>query len=403
MPGENKETIFFLIFLLFLFGAGILKLFAIRFESGDYYPAYSSLRADPYGTKILFETLSGIKGIRSIRNYSPSEKLSGKDPVTLFYLSGSDFFVLYQDEPGIKQLDRVAENGGRVVVIFRPALLFEKEKEEADSARAKKDPEKKREPSAAEKRWGFAFASRHEDNSGANPALFNPNYREILTPSLPWMTHGYFEKTDPAWQEIYFKRGLPVLMERNWGKGTLVIGTDPYFLSNEAMIADRHPEIVSWLIGTNRKIIFEETHLGVKDDPGVVSLARKYRLTPFLLALLLVSALAVWKNSRNLVPPLPEEEEVSRESASEGKDDLSGLSGLFKRKVPADSIVEACFSEWKKWTLRKEHTPVAWMKEAEALALSKPSGKRKDRNPVNSYNTITALVRERSRHHESNH
>ena len=39
--------------VLLLFVAGLAKLFGLRFEQGDIYPRYSTLRADPYGTKGL--------------------------------------------------------------------------------------------------------------------------------------------------------------------------------------------------------------------------------------------------------------------------------------------------------------------------------------------------------------
>ena len=38
-------------------------LFQLRFEQGDIYPAYSSLRADPLGTKVFYESLETLPGL----------------------------------------------------------------------------------------------------------------------------------------------------------------------------------------------------------------------------------------------------------------------------------------------------------------------------------------------------
>ena len=40
-----------------LFVLGVIYLFLLRFEAGDVYPPYSSLRADPLGTMAWYESL----------------------------------------------------------------------------------------------------------------------------------------------------------------------------------------------------------------------------------------------------------------------------------------------------------------------------------------------------------
>ncbi len=49
--------------------------FGIQFAAGVVYPEYSSLRSDPMGAKLLFDSLTGIAGIRAERNYLPLEYL----------------------------------------------------------------------------------------------------------------------------------------------------------------------------------------------------------------------------------------------------------------------------------------------------------------------------------------
>lgn len=75
--------------LLSVFGAGMVHLFLLRFESGDIYPAYSSLRSDPLGTRALYVSLENIKSIAVHRNYQPLKSLAFEPQTTLFYLGAA--------------------------------------------------------------------------------------------------------------------------------------------------------------------------------------------------------------------------------------------------------------------------------------------------------------------------
>ena len=68
------------------FVLGLGHLFRVRFDVGDVYPEYSSLRADPLGTMALCESLERMPGITVRRDYSGSDQLPrGKD---ITYLQG---------------------------------------------------------------------------------------------------------------------------------------------------------------------------------------------------------------------------------------------------------------------------------------------------------------------------
>ena len=58
MPARAKMTRTLFLLLLALFVTGLYQLMALRFDSGDIYPPYSTLRSDPLGTKILYSTLN---------------------------------------------------------------------------------------------------------------------------------------------------------------------------------------------------------------------------------------------------------------------------------------------------------------------------------------------------------
>src|SRR5438067_4682472 len=77
------------VFAGFIFG--IAKLFKLRFEAGDVYPEYSSLRADPLGAKAYYESLDNLLVAR--RNFKPLSKLGDGRDTTLFYLGSRSTFI----------------------------------------------------------------------------------------------------------------------------------------------------------------------------------------------------------------------------------------------------------------------------------------------------------------------
>ena len=151
-----------------------------------------------------------------------------------------------------------------------------------------------------------------------------------LPASLAWHSTLVFEPQDDAWRTLYARAGKPVLIERSYGKGSIVLSSDSFFLSNEAMKNKRYPQLLSWLCGTHRKIIFDETHLGVSKSPGIATLLRKYGLAPFFISLIVLALLAIWKQSARLVPVYEEEE---RASVDAGKDAFTGFTNLLRRNI----------------------------------------------------------------------
>ena len=67
------------------FGWGLWQLFTIRFETGDVYPPYSSLRADPLGTKALHDSLNSLNALRVGRNFRPLGRFADPRNTTAFW------------------------------------------------------------------------------------------------------------------------------------------------------------------------------------------------------------------------------------------------------------------------------------------------------------------------------
>ena len=67
---KRPFILFLLVLSLIAFGAGLFQIFQLRFEAGDVYPEYSSLRSDPLGTMALCESLEKMPGVSVRRDYS---------------------------------------------------------------------------------------------------------------------------------------------------------------------------------------------------------------------------------------------------------------------------------------------------------------------------------------------
>src|ERR1041384_7220378 len=73
-----------------LFMAGVIYLFLLRFEAGDVYPPYSSLRADPLGTMAWFESLQKLPSLTVRRDMSSNSKLPEDKDTTYLHLAANE-------------------------------------------------------------------------------------------------------------------------------------------------------------------------------------------------------------------------------------------------------------------------------------------------------------------------
>ena len=121
MLKKDKTLLLLLPALWVAFGLGVGRLFQLRFQSGDVYPPYSSLRADPLGTKAFFESLENLRGLTVRRFIQPLEKLPEGRDRTLFVFGADTTEMNRSTEDEYKKLEQFMFDGGRIVVSF-PAV-----------------------------------------------------------------------------------------------------------------------------------------------------------------------------------------------------------------------------------------------------------------------------------------
>ena len=388
-----------------VFVGGLARLFFLRYQLGDIYPPYSSLRADPLGTKALATALDELPNVEVRRNFKELSKLRPPGPVTLVY-AGVDHHAVWTNEE-LATFNSLVLNGSRAVFTFfpveKPRNAFQdklageeqrqKKKEKTDAQKSdeqrKKDakvekkatkeekktskPEKDKsaddgkktqdKKSAADeeeservlrhgfsevaKRWGFDFGYLPEEKGKTydrHAALIEPGGH--LEPDISWHSAIYFRDLKPQWKVLYMCGTMPVVIERKFGNGSIILASDSFFISNEALRGERHPKLIAWLFAGPSPIIFDEEHNDLRENPGIASLARKYHLHGVVAGLVLMAIFFVWKNMVRFVPAYAASRDES--NVVEGKESGEGFVNLLRRSIAPAAIFGVCHAEWRK-------------------------------------------------------
>ena len=393
--------------LLSGFGLGVVSLFQLRFNAGDIYPPYSSLRADPLGAKVLYESLQGVPDLSVRRFFQPSTKLEGGRQRVLLILGADSTSLGVMTEEDFKAVQNFMFSGGRVVLSLLPAASEQSLARQDATPPAKNETSPRADTNAADADFRtVSFLDKHGLRL-KNDALFDPNVAgsraelaesspapEGLPPSISWHSAAYFTDLDVHWRTLYQRRKHAVVIERPFGPGSLVLSADSYFASNEALRRERYPALLTWLIGGCRVILFDETHLGVEEHLGVAALLRRYHLQGVLMGLLLVAGLFVWQNSAPFVPPFQEEPAKGRTALVQGRESTAGFASLLRRSIPPADILSVCFAEWKSACARTPRA-AARLAEVEKIMKAEQALAPGSRQPLATWQTIDRLLRER--------
>jgi hypothetical protein len=207
---------------------------------------------------------------------------------------------------------------------------------------------------------------------------------------LDWHSGTLFTNLDPSWRAIYARGANAVVIERPFGSGSVVMATDSYLVSNEAMQRDRHANLLVWLVGSNHRVVFDEAHFGILDEVGVASLIRKYHLAGLAAALLLLAGLFIWKNTVSFVSPPAEETKVAPVA---GKDAAAGFVNLLRRNIPARDLLDTCFAEWTRSLRQRRDYTIAGVDQAQAVMEAEHARPQRQRNPIRAYQDICRALK----------
>jgi hypothetical protein len=412
LRANRPAPVLLLAVLATLIALGFLRLFQLRFDAGDVYPPYSSLRADPLGSKALHDAYDGLPGWTVERNLTP---LNLRDlPLTSAWFRVGETWLTWGEDRDL--LLDFARRGGRLVVVLEPTHRTGEVSRAGTSnrldrafwTRVRRGGTNDLERFSPEDAYCLSFSNRlgftidFARLPGQSARLAFEEEEEIEDPDLPprqarevtWRSTAFFRDLSPEWKVWLARGGRAVLMERLYGRGSVVMASDAFFLSNEALFAERHDDLLAALPGGRRQIVFDETARWVVSSPGMMELARMYRLDGVLLALLVLAGLFIWRNSTSLVPPAAGTAAASGAAVVvEGRGGREGYLNLLRRSVPPSMLARTCVAEWKAATGGDARLR-ARLPEVEA-ALAEASADDRTPDPVETYRRIATKLAER--------
>ncbi len=389
--------------------AGLIWLVHLHFESGQAYPQRSSLRADPLGSKALHDAYAEVSGLEVSRNFVPFvqlRELPSNATLLLLNLRGGAFHQLADFDVIVDFVDR----GGQLVIALNPdAVAYEylddedelrnPEAEVEDGSKRVNPGHTRRPRNKQESIWG-GLSLRHGSHAGGKAVrIIDSGSAGGLPVELPWREGGVLvEWDDEFWSPLYQIEDEVVAVERAYGSGRIVVMTDDYLFSNEALLKHRFPALLSWIVGGRAALIFEETHLGVAEAAGVATLIRRYRLSGFAVAFVGLMALVVWRGSSPLLPAF---DGRGREAIIRAEHSVeAGLSELIQRNVPAAAMPELAFRQWQQAFIRTDAERRKYageVEEIEALLRAQASLPARQRRPQETHLKIKSILNRNQR------
>lgn len=410
MLNKRNITLAGLIVLVIFLVAGFTAILEKRFAEGGIYPHYASFRADPLGTSVFYESLEKMDGVQVRRNITHLNAIRNLDENSVLLLLGyprESFENLRA--PGNSPVLAAVEDGARLVITMNPGLVPEvyrpeeddwverrrKLRDEASRKRMKrekvksdsKSESKSNEEEKLKEEGNVEEESESEDDDDAleklekkiasmdGPRLteklefdiadldgferpeggwrtsVGKVHRGSLLLDVPprWQSQYRIELEGDTWSEVLRVKKEPVVIERQWGKGSIVFATDSFFASNEALHESGDAALLVWLIGGKSDVVFDETIHGTRETGGAMKLIRRYRLHGFFAGLLVFVGLWAWRSASSLAPgsDLMDRGLIAGGGAVSGEHSRSGLVRLLRRSVPGKELLRRCFSVWQ--------------------------------------------------------
>jgi hypothetical protein len=434
----------FLTLIVLGFMLGLVKLFLLRFEAGDVYPAYSSLRSDPLGSRAFYSGLANLNEALVSRNYMRLHNLKFKEGTAFVYAGIAAIDSESVSTEWLNVFERLTDTGGRLLLSFLPVekkpadwrmskcfapteKVEDKEKiqpndgpndsesfseqdpaENASNTSNNDDnkPQKargSRPPGncvSLKEQWGLtlAFADEPADTAVNRSDDLSQTHIRGLPESISWHSALYFDELEDVWRVIYDADGRPVIIERPYGKGSLVLAADSFFLSNEALRSERHPELLAWMIGESSQVVFDETHFGIFKHPGVLSLIKNYRFQWFIFGIAILALLFIWKNSAYFVPPLKSGRSRQSKNFASDRESTRGLISLLRRNIPKRQLLQTCVREWERSIQSEKRFRNDKLKQIKSVLQKNETRSPKSIDPVVGYRRIIKIISKERRY-----
>ena len=306
---KKSGSILALVLLAAIFGGAVWSLWELQFAAGDVYPAYSTLRSDPSGAKLIFESLGRLPGVTATRSYQLLDRLGDRDSTIVFLGLDPRAFAM-QPPADLRAYEAFAGRGNRLVLGMGEG-----------SGGAPPGQ------SALESSWGVRFGL--DFDKAGNDILYFAQARN--------------------WQVLDQIAQGPLVAAKTFGNGSIVLVASGRLFGNKAVAEARDTALLARILrpqkmGPHTRIVFDEAHFGIVESGSVMALARRFRLHGLGFGLALCAVLFIWRNASSFPP-------VTNAAPTEkvlGRTSISGLVTLLRRHIAPDQLASACWQEWRK-------------------------------------------------------
>ncbi|MBV9183510.1 MAG: DUF4350 domain-containing protein [Acidobacteria bacterium] len=317
----------------------------------------SSLREDPYGTSLLFDSYR--RAGYQVRRSQDENSLFDQNALTTtaFFIGGHSSDDWKREKGKLRSGDKFRRRvedflarGGRVVLVA-PAWKLTSESQHWEV-----ENNWKQTPHESGPTW-------ISPDPGAMPEGSETMY---LGAATPWL------KTDPAWTDLYVASGQAnaktdahvYMAMRMVGAGELIAASQESFLLNESIKTRPSPVLLDFLAGGRSVIWVDETLHGLHQDEGLLWLVQRYRLQAALLLFWATLLAMLWSLSGDLVRRPRGDQNVTIIRHSEG----AGVAArrLLERSIAKEQVLAECWEQFRR------RSP----QDAQAIALDPNCGPR---------------------------
>jgi len=339
----------------------------------------SSLREDPYGASLLFDSY-GRAGYQ-IRRGQDEDSLSDQDALrtVAFFIGGYSVNDWTAEDGKIQngaklreRLEDFLSRGGRVVLV-EPRLELKSQSQ------------------------GWEVGNKWDRNPQEHtPPWASPDLRAMPTDSekMYLTADAPSLKTDAQWTVLYSAlmgvnadTSRVFMAMRRVGKGELIAASQGSFLLNEGIKTHPNPVLLDFLAGGRPVVWVDETMHGLRQDQGVLWLVQRYRLQVALLIFWATLLTLLWTMSGDLVrrPAFNPSAQIVRYG------EVAGVAGrrLLQRSIAKERVVAECWEQFRH----------SWPQDAQAISVDPLWGTRlRDalaQPPLVGYKELTRLIAER--------
>ncbi|HEV2699119.1 MAG TPA: DUF4350 domain-containing protein, partial [Terriglobales bacterium] len=300
----------------------------------------SSLREDPYGTSLLFDSF-GRAGYK-VKRSQDEDTLSDENALntTAFSIGGHPLAWRMtggnlSNAPKLaKRVEDFLARGGRVVLIA-PTWKLKSESQGWE----------------VENHWGHTPRESGPTWITPDPATMPAGSEKMyLGADAPWL------QTDSGWTPLYADpvdgnqktdSAVHVYMAmRRVGNGELIAASQESFLLNEAIKTHSNPALLDFLVGGRTVVWVDETMHGLHQDEGVLWLVHRYRLQVALLLFWATLLALLWCVNGDLVqrPTRDPDAQIVRHSEGAGV----AAQRLLQRSIATEQVVAECWEEFRR-------------------------------------------------------